>query len=323
MNSKPLFWLLATVLLATVPPTQAQQPKQVYRIGYLSSNLSQRRIDAFRQGLRDLGWVEGVTINIEYRIADGQIDRLPALATELVHLKVDVIFAMSENAAQAAKKATRTLPIVSVSADPFGSGLVDSLARPGGNVTGLANFTSELSGKRLELLKEVIPQISRVAVLWNPDVPGAARRMKEAEPAASSLGIKLQPVAVRVQNDFEQAFSTMKKTRAGAFFPLRTVIIQKQLEQIVALAAKNRLPAMYDAREFPEAGGLMSYGTTLADLDRRAAIFVDKILKGTKPSDLPVEQPMKFELVINLKTAKEIGVTIPPNLLVRADRVIR
>ena len=322
MIKKITVFVFAAAILACIT-VEAQQPKKVYRIGYLSSNLSRLRIDAFRQGLRDLGWVEGKTINIEYRVADGQIDRLTDLATELVHLKVDVIFAMGENAAGAAKKVTRTLPIVSVSSDPVGTGLVDSLAQPGDNVTGLANFTSELSGKRLELLKEVIPQISRVAVLWNPDVPGATRRMKETESAAPLLGIKLQPVAVRVQNDFEQAFSTMKKARAGAFFPLRTAIIQKQLEQIVALAAKNRLPAMYDAREFPEAGGLMSYGTILADLDRRAATYVDKILRGAKPADLPVEQPMKFEFVINLKTAKQIGLTIPPNVLVRADKVIR
>jgi len=323
MKKKIVALVVVAANLFGLSLTEAQQTKTVYRIGYLSTNSDRPRIEAFRQGLRARGWVEGVTINIEYRIADGQIDRLPDLATELVQLKVDVIFAMSENAAQAAKKATRMIPIVSVSGDPVGTGLVDSLARPGGNVTGLANFTSELSGKRLELLKEVIPQISRVAVLWNPDSPGAARRMKETESAAPSLRIKLQPVAVRGPNDFEHAFSAMKKARAGAFFPLRTAIIQNQLKRIVELAAKNRMPAMYDAREFPEAGGLMSYGTTLTDLDRRAAIFVDKILKGTKPADLPVEQPMKFELIINLIAAKQIGLTVPPNLLVRADKVIR
>jgi putative ABC transport system substrate-binding protein len=323
MTKKLLIWSLATIFLTTVSLAEGQQRKKVYRIGYLSTNSDQPRIDAFRQGLRDRGWVEGVTIDIEYRIADAQIDRLPDLAAELIRLKVDVIFAMSENAAQAAKKATRTLPIVSVSGDPVGTGLVDSLARPGGNVTGLANFTSELGGKRLELLKEAIPKISRVAVLWNPEAPGAARRMKEIESVAPFLRIKLQPVAVRGRNDFEQAFSAMKKARAGAFFPLRTGIIQNQLKRIVELAAKNRMPAMYDAREFPEAGGLMSYGTVLVDLDRRAATFVDKILKGTMPADLPVEQPMKFELIINLIAAKQIGLTIPPNFLVRADKVIR
>ncbi len=318
--------LVSLVLLAVVVIAEAQQPKKVPRIGYLGatapSNIS-ARIEAFRQGLRDLGYIEGQNLIIEYRYAEGKLDRLPELAAELVRLKVDAIFVQSTPAVQAAKKATTTVPIVSVSGDPVGLGLVASLARPGGNVTGLANLTSELAGKRLELLKEVVPRISRVAVLWNPDASSSALRMRETDAAAASLGIKLQPVEVRAANDFERAFSALKRERADALFPLRSPFISNHVKRIVELAAKNRVPGMYDASEFAEAGGLMSYGTMLADLDRRAATYVDKILKGAKPAELPVEQPTKFEFVINLKAAKQIGLTIPPNVLARADRVIR
>ena len=318
--------LVAVVLFAVAVVAEAQQPKKIPRIGVLisgSPSNATRRIQAFQQGLRDLGYIEGQNLIIEYRYAEGKVDRLPDLAAELVRLKVDAIFAQSTASVQAAKKATTTVPIVSVSGDPVGLGLVASLARPGGNVTGLANFTSELAGKRLELLKEVVPRVSRVAVLWNPDAPSSTLRMRETEAAAPSLGIKLQPVDVREPNDFEHAFAALKKDRADALFPLRSPLISSQVKRIVELAAKNRVPGMYDASEFAEAGGLMSYGTMLADLDRRAASYVDKILKGTKPADLPVEQPMKFELVINLKTAKQIGVTIPQSLLYRADKVIK
>ena len=326
MNKKVLAFLVATAALVFAHLADAQQPKKAPKIGYLSTvspAALSARIEAFRQGLRDLGYIEGQSIVIEWRFAEGKIDRLPDLAADLVRLKVDVIFAQSTPAVQAAKKATTTVPIVSVSFDPVGTGLVASLARPGGNVTGLANFTSELVGKRLELLKEVVSQVSRVAVLWQPVSPGAALRMKETEAAAPSLGIKLQPVEVRGPNDFEHAFSAMKKERAGALVPLRGALIISQLKRIVELAAKYRLPAMYDDSGFTEAGGLMSYGTMLADLDRRAATYIDKILKGARPADLPVEQPMKFEFVINLKTAKQIGLTIPQSVLFRVDKVIK
>jgi putative ABC transport system substrate-binding protein len=317
---------LCAMFLALCVSAEAQPPKKIPRVGFLiASNPSpaSARIEAFRQGLRDLGYIEGQNLIIEYRYAEGKLDRLPELAAELVRLKVDAIFVQSTSAVQAAKKATTTVPIVSVSGDPVGLGLVASLARPGGNVTGLANLTSELAGKRLELLKEVVPSVSRVAVLWNPVASSSALRMRETEAAAPSLGIKLQPVEVREANDFERAFSALKRERADALFPLRSPFISNHVKRIVELAAKNRVPGMYDASEFPEAGGLMSYGTMLPDLDRRAAVYVGKILKGAKPADLPVEQPTKFEFIINLKTAKLIGLTIPPNVLVRADRVIK
>jgi ABC-type uncharacterized transport system substrate-binding protein len=318
--------LFAGALLALAVTIEAQQPKKVPRIGYLSStspSAGSSRIEAFRQGLRDLGYIEGQNLIIEYRYAEGKLDRLPELAAELVRLKVDAIFVTSTSAVQAAKKATTKVPIVSVSGDPVGLGLVASLARPGGNVTGLANFTSELAGKRLELLKEVVPSVSRVAVLWNPVASSSALRMRETEAAAHSLGIKLQPVAVREANDFERAFSALKRERVDALFPLRSPFISIHVKRIVELAAKNRVPGMYDASEFPEAGGLMSYGTMLPDLDRRAAVYVGKILKGAKPADLPVEQPTKFEFIINLKAAKQIGLTIPQKVLARADKVIK
>jgi ABC-type uncharacterized transport system substrate-binding protein len=325
MKKKITVLALCALLCALSVSAQAQQPKKVPRIGVLSpySPSSSFNIEAFRQGLRDLGYVEGQNVVIEQRYAEGNPDRLPRLAAELVRLKVDVIFAQTTPAVQAAKKATTTVPIVTVSGDPVGFGFVASLARPGGNITGLANLTPELVGKRLELLKEVVPRVSRVAVLWNPDSPGAVVMMRETEAAAASLGLKLQPVEVRGPNDFEHAFSAMKKERAGALVPLRSPLIRDQRKQIAELAAKNRLPAMYDSRDFSEAGGLMSYGAMADDSYRHAAMYVDKILKGTKPADLPVEQPMKFELVINLKAAKQIGLTIPPNVLARADRVIR
>jgi ABC-type uncharacterized transport system substrate-binding protein len=327
MAIKTVVVLVVGLTLASVCVVEAQQAKKVHRIGYLlassPSSANAARIEAFRQGLRDLGYIEGQNLIIEYRYAEGKVDRLADLAAELVGLKVDSIFAQSTASVQAAKKATTTVPIVSVSGDPVGLGLVASLARPGGNVTGLTNFTSELAGKRLELLKEAVSRVSRVAVLWNPDALSSALRMRETEIAAPSLGIKLQPVAVREVNDFEHAFAALKKERADALFPLRSPLISNQVKRIVELAAKNRVPGMYDASEFPEAGGLMSYGTMLPDLDRRAAVYVDKILKGAKPAELPVEQPTKFELVINLKTAKALGLTIPQSVLYRADKVIK
>jgi len=317
---------LTTLLLALCFPVQAQQPTKIPRIGYLSPtspSVSPTRIEAFRQGLRELGYIEGKNIVIEYRYAEGKFDRLPALARDLVSLKVDVIVAIGTASVEAAKDATQTIPIILSSGDPVGSGHVASLARPGGNITGLTNLTPELVGKRLELLKEAVPRLSQVAVVWNPNSPAADLRMKEAEVAARSLHLQLHSAGVRSPNDLEPAFLTMKKERVGALITLRGPLIVNQSKRILDLAAKNRLAAMYDDRSTVEAGGLMSYGANQADLDRRAAYFVDKILKGAKPGALPIEQPMKFELVINLKTAKQIGLTIPPNVLARADKVIK
>jgi putative ABC transport system substrate-binding protein len=323
------FLIAAGALLAAPLAAEAQQAAKVARIGYLSTNLaaSPNRPEAFRQGLRDLGYVEGRNLVIEYRYAEGKVEQLPALAAELVALKVDVIVASGTLAALAAKQATSTLPIVfSPAGDPVGSGLVTSLARPGGNVTGLSAFAPELVGKRLELLKQAVPGVSRVAVLWQPGAFGERAEMdtlKRAEVAARDLGVPLQFVEARGPADFDRAFSDMTRARAGALTVLASNMFNSERRRLVDLAAKNRLPALYSARELVDAGGLMSYGANLADLNRRAATYVDKILKGTKPADLPVEQPTKFELVINLKTAKALGLTIPQSVLARADEVIQ
>ena len=280
--------------------------------------------EPFLQGLRELGYIEGKNIVIEARSAEGNFDRLPDLAAELVRLRVDVIVASSNPAIIALKQATQTIPIVmTVVGDPVGAGFVASLARPGGNVTGLSNIAEELSGKRLELLKEINPKITRVAVFRNPTIPTHAVLWKETQDAATALGIKLLPLDIRGPDDFESAFGAMVKERAEAFIVLPEPITLTHRQQIVDLAAKKRLPGMYPFGDFTDAGGLIYYGPSRTDLWRRGATYVDKILKGTKPADLPVERPMKFELVINLKTAKQIGLTIPPNLLARADRVIK
>jgi putative tryptophan/tyrosine transport system substrate-binding protein len=334
MKAKMLLFTLAVIILATIRPAEAQQTGKVHRIGYLAprshdpanksfSALSSARTKAFREGLRALGYVEGQNIVIEYRSAEGKRDRLPKLAAELVPLNLDVIFAYSLPAVRALKKVTTTIPIVTVSGDPVRFGLVASLAHPGGNITGLANLTPELAGKRLELLKKVVLTISRVAVLWNPVSSSARLRMRETEAAANSMDIKLRRIAWTGPNDLERAFSAMKKERADALVPIRDIVINIHLPRIAALAAQNQLPTMYDDTTFVEAGGLMSYGTVIADLDRRAARYVDKILKGANPADLPIEQPTKFELVINLKTAKQLGLTIPPEVLYRADKIIK
>jgi putative ABC transport system substrate-binding protein len=282
--------------------------------------------EVFRQGLRDLGYVEGRNVVIEYRDAEGKPERLPALAAELVGLKVDVIVAGGQPHALAAMQATRTLPIVFIgAADPVTSGLVTSLARPGGNVTGLSFLAPELVGKRLELLKQAVPGVTRVAVLWEPGGQGertAKDMLKQAEAAARALGVRPQFVEARGPADFDRAFSDMTRARAGALTVLGSVMFVNERRRLVDLAAKNRLPAVYLSREFVDAGGLMSYGPNVADLFRRAATYVDKILKGAKPGDLPVEQPTKFELVINMKTAKALGLTIPQSLLGRADHVV-
>jgi putative ABC transport system substrate-binding protein len=315
------------VLVVTGAVAQAQQPKKVPRIGYLSGaslSANAARIEAFRQGLRELGYVEGKNIVIEWRSAEGKLDRLPSLAAELVRLKVDIIVTAGSTATRPAKEATSTIPIVMTQdPDPVGTGFVASLARPGGNITGLSSLAPEISGKQLELLKETIPKLSRVAVLGTSTRPGNAQSLKEVELAAKAFRVKLQYLDVLSAKDIETAFRAASKGRADAVLVLPSGVFADHRTVIAELAIKNRLPAIYFRSEFVEDGGLMSYAASFTDMDRRAATYVDKILRGRTPADLPVEQPMKFEFVINLKAAKQIGLTIPPNVLVRADRVIR
>jgi putative tryptophan/tyrosine transport system substrate-binding protein len=326
MSKEIFIWLLATMLQATFSPADAQQPVKVPRIGYLlevSPSGGAILLDAFRQGLRDLGYIEGKNFVIESRWAEN-LDRLPPLAVELVQLKVDIIVTASTPPTLAAQKATKTIPIVVAHmSDPVEAGLVASLARPGGNVTGSRSLQAELGGKRLEVLKEAFPMISRVAVMGSFS-SGGRQQMKEMEGAAQVLGLELRPLEwKRAATDFQRLFRALTEMRANAFTTISGSAQLDYTKQIVELPAKNRLPAIYTNKEFVEAGGLMSYGTKPEDFHRRAAYFVDKILKGAKPADLPVEQPTKFEFVINLKAAKQIGLTIPPNVLARADRVIR
>ena len=314
------------VLLAAPLAAEAQQVAKISRIGYLATNRTPHFQEAFRQGLRDLGYVEGRNLVIEDRNAEGKAERLPALAAELVALKVDVIVAASTPAALAAKQATRTLPIVFTAvADAVTSRLVTSLAQPSGNVTGLSVLAPELVGKCLELLTQAVPRVNRVAVLWQPGAVGERTEkdtLREAEVAARALGVRPQFVAAPGPVDIERAFSDMSRARASALTVLTSAMLFTERRRLVALAAKNRLPTVYPWREAVDAGGLMAYGPDLADLYRRVATYVDKILKGAKPADLPVEQPTKFELVINMKTAKALGLTIPQSLLGRADQVI-
>jgi putative tryptophan/tyrosine transport system substrate-binding protein len=314
---------LGSILLALGLPAEAQQATKIPRIGYLDAGSSpgSPRTATLRQGLRELGYVEGKNIIIEYRYAEGNSERLPELVRELINLKVDIIFAVGTPAVQVAKNATATVPIVTTSADPVRLGLVGGLARPGENITGLTNFTSELAGKRLELLKEIVPQVSRVAVLWSSG-PASELAKKETEVAAQSLGMELESAKVLTPNDIESAFLLMRRRNAGALQVLRSPMIINQMGRVVDLAVESRLPAMFDSGGFVRLGGLMSYGANLADLDRRAAAYIDKILKGAKPANLPVEQPTKFELAINLRTAKALGLKIPAHLLMEADRVI-
>ena len=321
-------WIVA-VIAAFGAVCTAQQPAKTPRIGFLSGSgdpsnpaMSEK---AFRQGLRDLGYVGGKNILFEFRYAEGKRDRIPSLVAELVQLKVDVLVTANLTAIRAAKQATETIPIVMVTnADPVATKLIDSLARPGGNITGLTNLNRDLSAKRLELLKEIVPKASRVAVLWDQTNEGSAIGFQEYEAAAQPLGIQLQSLEVRGPNpSLDGAFQVAAKGRANAIIPVRSAVILRHTTRIANLAIKNRLPSMYDGGNLVEAGGLASYSSNDADLFKRAAVFVDKILKGAKPADLPVEQPTKFELVINLKTAKQIGLTIPPNVLARADKVIR
>ena len=326
MKQKMTFWLLATFLLTTVPSVEAQQPKKIPRIGFLAhGSLSAMRenVEAFRQRLRELGYVEEKTIAIEYRYAEGKGDRLPGLAAELVRLKVDVIVtAGGAPVAQAAKEATSTIPIVfSGIGDAVAAGIVASLAKPGGNITGVSFLGPELAGKRLELLRETVPKVSRIAFLWDPGMGSLA--LKPIEVAARELAVQLQSIEARSPNDFEGAFRAATRERAGALSVATHPIFTQNRTRIVELAAKNRLPAIYGWKEFVDNGGLMSYGVSLPDLYRRAATYVDKILKGRKPAELPVEQPIKFEFIINLKAAKQIGLTIPHEVLGRADKVIK
>jgi putative ABC transport system substrate-binding protein len=327
VSSKLTCFVLSAALLALSFPAQAQQPKKVPRIGFLTATSASSqavRLDAFRQGLKDLGYFEGKNITIEYRFAEEKLDRVPTLAGELVHLKVDIIVTGGGTSTGAAKEATVTIPIVmGFDNDPVGSGFVASLARPGGNITGLSTLSPEISGKQLELLKEIVPKLSRVAVFASSSAPGNAQALKEIELAAGAFGVKLQYPEVRDRKDIGTAFGAASKGRADAVIVLPSPITFSQRIQVVDLAAKSRLPAIYWATEFVETGGLMAYSVSFTDLFRRAATYVDKILKGAKPADLPVEQPKKFEFIINLKAAKQIGLTIPPNVLARADKVIK
>jgi putative ABC transport system substrate-binding protein len=326
MNRK-LLWLVAVLLLSSIRLSEAQQPKRVARIGYLSvlsPTSDSARLEAFRQGLRELGYAEGQSISIESRYAEGKLDRLPDLAGELVRLKVDVMVVGGSTATRAAKNVTKLIPIVMAhGSDPVELGFVTSRARPGGNITGLTHLAPELGGKRLELLKDIIAQLSRVAVLTDSGTQGHGPQIKELDVAARALSLQLRLADVRGSNELESAFSAMTTGGAGAFISLQLPTMDRLRERIVDLAAKNRLPAMYPNSEYVETGGLMSYAADIVAMFRRSAVYVDKILKGTKPADLPVEQPTKFELVINLKTAKQIGLTIPPNVLARADKVIK
>ena len=313
-------------LLATRLAADAQQLGTAPRIGFLGSTsaaASKQLLDAFREGMRELGYVEGRNIVIEYRWAEGKYGRLPDLAAELVRLKLDLLVAVSTPGAQAAKRATKTIPIVMVAiADPIAIGLVASLARPSENITGLTFISPELTGKRLELLKEVVPGLTRVAVLANPGHPGSAPQVREAQVAAQALGLQLQLWEVRDPKEFDSAFSAMTRERVGALIVLSDALFLAERRRIADLAAMHRVPAIHYVKEYADAGGLMAYGASIPDQFRRAATYVDKILMGAKPAELPVEQPTKFELVLNLKTAKALGLTIPQHVLIRADKVI-
>jgi putative tryptophan/tyrosine transport system substrate-binding protein len=321
--------LAVGLTLAPLGTAAAQPREKMPRVGYLTAGSHsdqgrQRRFEAFRQGLRDLGYVEGQNIAIESRWAEGKSDRYSILAADLVRLEMDVIVAVGGAASKAAQQATKTIPIVmSLVNDPLGSGLVPSLARPGGNVTGISLMAPDLVGKQLEVLREMVPKVSRMALLRNPANPASEPQLREAEAAALALGVRLQTLEARVPQEIDRAFAAMTRERAGALVVLTDSIFTNQRRQIAELAAERRLPAVYGNSEHAEAGGLVAYSANFLDLERRAATFVDKILKGAKPGDLPVEQPTKLELIINLKTAKALGLTIPQSILVRADEIIR
>jgi len=326
-TAKVVSLALCAMLYALCSSAEAQPPKKVARIAYLGASTPSAvaaRIEAFRQALRQLGYIEKENIVLEYRYANGNLDRLAEFAAELVRLRFDVIVTGGPTPTRRAKEATSTIPIVmGFDNDPVGSGFVASLARPGGNITGLSILAPEISGKQLELLKETVPKLSGVAVLGNSTEPGNAQSMREMELASRTIGVQLQYLEVVHPKDIETAFREARKTRAGAVLVLGSAVVVSQRKAIAHLASKYRLPAIYPRSDFVEADGLMAYGVSITDLFRRAATYVDKILKGAKPTDLPVERPTKFELVINLKAAQQIGLVIPPNVLARADRVIR
>jgi putative ABC transport system substrate-binding protein len=325
MNHKIVFLALSGMLFALGVPAEAQQPGKVYRIGFLSTNPPEAHAwNALLDGLRERGYIEGQNILFERRFSEGKAERFPEFAAEMVRFNADIIIVTTTPAAFAAKNATQTIPIIIPTAlDPVGTGLVASLARPGGNITGLSSLAPELSGKRLELLKEVVPGMTRVAVLWNPANPANASVWKETQAAARALGLQLQSREVRGPQDLDDAFALTAKARPDALLVLSDSLINMHRQKIAEFVTQKRLPSVFASTEGVMAGGLMSYGPSLADRYRRTAHYVDRILKGTKPSDLPVEQPTKFEFIINLKAAKQIGLTIPPNVLARADKVIR
>ena len=327
MSKQFLTCLLATFILATVSFAESQQPAKVAKIGWIRSGTGSSAAvasDLFKRELSQLGYIEGKNITIEYRSAENQLDRFPALVQELIGLKVDVLVSSSTAGALAAKNATQTIPIVFIGVtDPIGAGLVNSLARPGGNITGFTTIGAILTGKRLELLKETLPKLSHVALLWNPQDPASAQEWKESLSVARKLGLQLYSMEVSSADQYDLAFKEAVKARVAALSVPQDPLVASQQKQIVHLAARHRLPAIYSRNDFVESGGLMSYGPDPVEPYKRAAILVVKIINGTKPADLPVEQPTKFELVINLKAAKQVGLTIPPNVLARADRVIR
>ncbi|MBI2531686.1 MAG: ABC transporter substrate-binding protein [Deltaproteobacteria bacterium] len=330
MREKIFYFALGAMLFAFSFSVQAQQQPKAAKIGWLGTRpgageaFAGRGREVFRRLLRELGYVEGKNVAFENRSADNRLDRLPALADELVRLKVDVLVTPSLPGALAAKNATKTIPIVFLTAaDPVAAGLVDSLARPGGNITGFTLIGTELAGKRLELLKETVPKLSRVAVLWNPGDSGNAQAWKENQLPARELGLQLHSMEIRSANDIENAFKGATKARSAALAVTQSALVNSNLKQIAVLATKHRLPAIHNRGDFVERGGLMSYGADRTEPYRRVAVFVDKILTGTKPADIPVEQPMRFELVLNLKTAKALGLTIPPIVLMRVTRVVK
>jgi ABC-type uncharacterized transport system substrate-binding protein len=317
-------FIAAIAMLLAPLPGKAQQPGTIPRIGIIfMGGRDQPHLKSFKQGLRERGYVEGKNIRLEYRYAEGKYDRLPELAADLVRERVDVIVTTSSISARAARQVTRTIPIVMTSGSPVERGLAESFSKPGGNVTGLSVFALELSGKRLELLKETVPKMTRVAALWSSSENESVMGFKETEEAAKALSLRMQSVELPQTGEMDKTFAELTKTRVDALLVVLSPLVTLNSKHIVELALKQRLPGMYPTRQFVEEGGLLAYGPLLGDLYRRAATYVDKILKGAKPADLPVEQPTKFELVINLKTAKQIGLTIPPNVLARADKVIR
>jgi putative tryptophan/tyrosine transport system substrate-binding protein len=329
ITSKRLRFTLCILFLTFSVPVNAQQPTKIARVGFLSSTGDVRNpgtsVAAFQRGLRDLGYVEQKNILVEYRYAEGKQERLPELVAELLKLKLDVLVLTALTAVQAAKQATKTIPIVMVIlSDPVATGLVQSLAHPGGNITGISRLTRELGGKRLELLQESIPKVSRVGIIWDADAPGAASALQKYEATGRALNIELQSLPIQGSKpDLEETFRNTVKTRLGALVIVNNALVRRNSKQIAELAIKNRLPSMGEASDYVEAGGLIAYSANDADNYSRAAVFVDKIVRGANPANIPVEQPTKFDLVINLKTAKQIGAKIPPNVLARADKVIK